>query len=125
MTPQDELAALEREQAAEQFCVDLLKADSNPRFLDHVTPIGELGVHNWVAAITYAFSKSLPWHFDLQAFRLAMVHTAAICLRAALWTEQVMRERRQVIEEIRARNDDSTTDTTHAAGTADVAQAAQ
>lgn len=66
------------------------------------TPVGEIGTHHWVAAVTYHFSKALPWHFDLQAFRQAMVSTAAVCLRAALWADEVMAGRRATVEAIRA-----------------------
>jgi hypothetical protein len=77
--------------------------------LDYM-PVGEIGTHHWVAALTYHFSKALPWGFDLRAFCQVMVSTAAVCLRAALWADRVMHERAEKIEEIRekAKGNDNT-----------------
>jgi hypothetical protein len=57
-------------------------------------PAGDgVTVQHWIAAIVHAFSKSLPWSFDLQAFKIAMHHTAALCLIACHWADEVMERR--------------------------------
>jgi hypothetical protein len=58
------------------------------RVIDHLPAKGEtLTVYHWIAGITYHYSKSLTWPFDLRAFQIAMIHTAAIALRAYQWAD--------------------------------------
>ena len=76
-TTQDVLAEIEK---ATSKASTTVKADK-------LTP------HVWVAVVTHQVSRTLMWHFDLAAFRIAMIGAAAACVRAVQWADEVSADR--------------------------------
>lgn len=57
----------------------------------NILPVGDgVDTAHWLACIFYCMSKAAPWRWDLRAFKTAMLHTAAICIRAAIWTDETL-----------------------------------